>query len=80
MQVCHCRTDIVARPAEKSENRALQETLNDFGRKPEMGFEALRIDGDIGPKTRHVFDQVNAYAGPDKLTEGFGPMFGFLEE
>lgn len=61
----------------KIESSVLQETLNGFGGK-QPGYTPLKLDGDIGPKTRSAFDLFNKRIGPERLTTGLGRMFGFF--
>ena len=63
----------------KIEATTLQETLNDTGaRHFGPSWKALKIDGDIGPKTYDAFAKVRRAAGPRGLTERFGKFLGFL--
>jgi len=60
---------------EKIEAAALQETLNEA---TDGRVEKLKVDGDIGPKTRNVFELASKINGPDDLSKRFGQMLGFL--
>lgn len=67
------------RPAEKVEAVTLQETLNDLGRK-QVGdtFKPLKLDGDIGPRTKNAFGQLTGAVGPERVTKRFGEFLGFF--
>ena len=65
--------------APRPESGALQQTLNDLGPKTfGSGWEPLKEDGWIGPKTTSAFSQVAKGAGVDNLVRSFGSFLGFL--
>jgi len=53
----------------------LQEALNEA---TDGRVEKLKIDGDIGPKTRTVFELASKIKDPDDLSKRLGQMLGFL--
>ena len=70
----------VRRPADRVENVTLQETLNDLGRS-HLGddrFTPLKLDGDIGPRTRDSFGLITNALGPERVTKRFGEFLGFF--
>ncbi len=70
----------VRRPAERIEAVTLQETLNDLGRSQsgDKRFTPLKLDGDIGPRTRDSFAQLAGALGPERVTKRFGEFLGFF--
>ena len=61
----------------KIESSVFQESLNEIG-SAQPNYTPLKVDGNIGPKTRDTFDLFNKTFGPDKLAGGLGKMFGFF--
>jgi len=58
------------------EGLALQDTLNDLGAS-KKGYELLKDDGIVGPKTEAAFDLVAKSTDEDELINQFGYNLGF---
>jgi|GEM_PF-1994403 len=58
------------------EGLALQDTLNDLGAS-KKGYEPLKDDGIVGPKTEAAFDLVAKLTDEDELVNQFGYNLGF---
>ncbi|MBI3446603.1 MAG: hypothetical protein HY055_14895 [Magnetospirillum sp.] len=59
-------------------NGVLQETLNKVGGNSIEGWQDLKVDDWIGPKTTDAFAQVMDQGDPEDFTRGFGQGLGLL--
>lgn len=59
-------------------NGVLQETLNKVGGNSMDGWQDLKVDDWIGPKTTDAFAQVMDNTDPEDFTRSFGQGLGLL--